>query len=758
MLGLLVGAALYAQPPHVKFPGLAVFAALRALARRRKRSSDARDDDPHAGVTLRWRGITCELHAKRPPSRRPSAAASAASSSSASSSSPSPPRTILRDVGGAARPGRLLAIMGPSGSGKTSLLNVLARQVPFNPKMTLRGELIATSDDAAQTSAYRVAYVQQQDVFYSQLTVRETLHTAAELRMPRGSHSPAERAAAVDDALRRLGLAKCADTRVGDAKTRGVSGGERKRLALACELVGDSPAVVCADEPTSGLDAFQAQRVMESLRDLARDERKTVVASIHQPRGSIVELFDDVCLMAGGGRVVYCGPAEDAARWFAARGHPVPTACNPAEFLVDLVSVDASSPEAEEASTRRVDALADAWASRERNGEGVSPLRKRDIVAGILASPFKSTSWKTLNLKPGANDDAGSIADVSDAASSSRKSSRSRRRGVGFVSQFLLLARRSWRQVRRDGRTNRVRLMTSLNSAFVFGSIFWRMGRTQTSIQDRLGLLQVSAINAAMAALMKTLTAFTSEKVIVDRERASGAYGTLPYLAAKLVAELPVGAFFPLAFGAVAYPMTGLNPTLDRFGKFCGVVVLESFTSSAMGLAVSSVAPSTEAAVAMGPAVMVLFIVFGGYYVNPDNVPPYFRWINKCSLIKWAFQGLCVNEFRGLDFEPAGLQSDQRHGEEVLERLSFGDATVASTAKEQANVLGFCYLLTLHLLEKSAPKFMVVEPRDDRDEGEGVGGDPTPIEEKNPSVDDVATPKTVSNDDRANDEGDADRE
>ena len=155
---------------------------------------------------------------------------------------------------------------------------------------------------------------------------------------------------------------------------------------------------------------------------------------------------------------------------------------------------------------------------------------------------------------------------------------------------------------------------------------------------------------------------------------------------------------------------------------------------------------------------MVLFIVFGGYYVNPDNVPPYFRWINECSLIKWAFQGLCVNEFRGLDFEPAGLQSDQRHGEEVLERLSFGDATVASTAKEQANVLGFCYLLTLHLLEKSAPKFMVVEPRDGRDEGKGVGGDFTPIEEGNPSVDEVETPKTASKDDSANDEGDADRE
>ena len=157
---------------------------------------------------------------------------------------------------------------------------------------------------------------------------------------------------------------------------------------------------------------------------------------------------------------------------------------------------------------------------------------------------------------------------------------------------------------------------------------------------------------------------------------------------------------------------------------------------------------------------MVLFIVFGGYYVNPDNVPPYFRWINECSLIKWAFQGLCVNEFRGLDFEPAGLQSDQRHGEEVLERLSFGDATVASTAKEQANVLGFCYLLTLHLLERSAPKFMAVEPRED-DEPLGEKN-AAPVEEGIRSVVGATTPKPKTdsneNENRADDEEDTDRE
>jgi hypothetical protein len=144
---------------------------------------------------------------------------------------------------------------------------------------------------------------------------------------------------------------------------------------------------------------------------------------------------------------------------------------------------------------------------------------------------------------------------------------------------------------------------------------------------------------------------------------------------------------------------------------------LESFAASALGLAVSAAAPSSEAAVAMGPAVMVLFIVFGGYYVNPENVPACFRWINAASLIKWAFQGLCATEFRGLDFEPGGLRGDTRHGEEVLERLGFGSGTgeddgelagAAAAAKEQANVLGALYLVTLWVLERNAPRFATI--------------------------------------------------
>ncbi|GLT69864.1 hypothetical protein SLA2020_419800 [Shorea laevis] len=235
------------------------------------------------------------------------------------------------------------------------------------------------------------------------------------------------------------------------------------------------------------------------------------------------------------------------------------------------------------------------------------------------------------------------------------------------------------------------------------------MRRSQTSIQDRMGLLQVTAINTAMAALTKTVGVFPKERAIVDRERAKGSYKLGPYLLSKLLAEIPVGAAFPLMFGAVLYPMARLHPTLSRFGKFCGIVTAESFAASAMGLTVGAMVPTTEAAMAVGPSLMTVFIVFGGYYVNADNTPIIFRWIPRFSLIRWAFQGLCINEFSGLQFDHQN-SFDIQTGEQALERLSFGGSHIRETIIAQSRILLFWYCTTYLLLEKNKPNYQRLEP------------------------------------------------
>lgn len=217
-------------------------------------------------VTIRWSNLSCSLSDKKSNSVR----------------------FLLKDVSGEAKPGRLLAIMGPSGSGKTTLLNVLAGQLAASSRLSLSG-LLEINGDRKSKKSYKFAYVRQEDLFFSQMTVRETLSLAAELQIPQLS-STEERDDYVNDLLSKLGLVSCADSIVGDAKVRGISGGEKKRLSLACELIA-SPSVIFADEPTTGLDAFQAEKVMETLSKLAQDGH-TVICSIHQPRGSIYYKFE----------------------------------------------------------------------------------------------------------------------------------------------------------------------------------------------------------------------------------------------------------------------------------------------------------------------------------------------------------------------------------------------------------------------------------------------------------------------------------
>ncbi|XP_021856304.1 ABC transporter G family member 7 isoform X2 [Spinacia oleracea] len=558
--------------------------------------------------------------------------------------------------------------MGPSGSGKTTLLNVLAGQVAASPRLSLSGFLEVNGQRKSKKS-YRYAYIRQEDLFFSQMTVRETLSLAAELQLPQMSEQAKDDY--INDLLCKLGLVSCADSIVGDAKVRGISGGEKKRLSLACELIA-SPSVIFADEPTTGLDAFQAEKVMETLSQLAQDGH-TVICSIHQPRGSIYYKFDDIILLTDGS-LIYAGLARDEPlSYFAKLGYLCPDHVNPAEFLADLISIDYSSSESINSSQKRIDGLAEALSQQ--------------ISSVIYATPLIIEDKFIKGMRFGGKAYA--------------------KQGCWWR-EFWLLLRRAWMQASRDGPTNKVRARMSIASAIIFGSVFWRMGRSQTSIQDRMGLLQVAAINTAMAALTKTVGVFPKERAIVDRERAKGSYSLGPYLLSKLLAEIPVGAAFPLLFGSVLYPMARLHPTLSRFGKFCGIMTVESFAASAMGLTVGALVPTTEAAMAVGPSLMTVFIVFGGYYANADNTPVIFRWIPRVSLIRWAFQGLCINEFRGLQFEhqhPLDLQT----GEQALERLSFAGSEIKETVVAQSRILLFWYCTTYLLLEKNKPKYQPLE-------------------------------------------------
>jgi len=643
----------------------ALAAALLGSVRDRKQSADKKAKDGEeteavngketesvnsSQISLEWARLDCTIDEKKPKGKQ----------------SPPAKKEVLRGAVGRALPGRVVAIMGPSGGGKSTLLSAIAGQLPENKKMTLTGHVYANGVPL-DPQVHHIGFVPQEDIFFSNLTVMETLEMAAALQLPR-QMTPDQRTGRVQEVLKMLSLTQCAHTMVGGAKVRGISGGEKKRLSIGLELLSE-PSVILLDEPTTGLDAFQAEKVMKVLQVLAREKGKTIICSIHQPRSSIFQLLDDLVLLAEGS-TVYSGPCKSVLTFFGqALGSNCPAGVNPAEFLLDNISIDLEN---EATSRKRVSNLVTSFS------------KDAEQLAGQIMQHGQSN-------RP----------DSGKSRGDARRMTR-----CGILTQIRLLFGRSFRQVARDKATNMIRAVTNVNSALVFGSIYWRLKKSQSTIQDRMGLLQVAAINTAMASVTKTLTAFTRERLVVNRERTKAMYGIGPYLAAKLVAELPISACFPLMFGSVVYPMCGLHKDLKRFAQFLGIVTLESFTSSSIGLTVGAMVPSAEAANALGPAVMVIFIVFGGYYCNEENVPAPLRWIPKVSLIRHGFEALCVNEFKGLEFETSGKPSDISAGDEVLEsRLGFGDSNVSKSALGLTRIMLFNYYASYLVLKRNKQKF-----------------------------------------------------
>ncbi|KAF8625236.1 hypothetical protein AX17_006902, partial [Amanita inopinata Kibby_2008] len=240
-------------------------------------------------------------------------------------------RKILDSISGSVKPGQVMAIMGASGAGKSTLLDILARK---NKRGSVSGTTLVNGREVQDDQFKAVmGFVDQEDTLMSTLTVYETVLYSALLRLPRDMSIEAKKFRTLET-LNELGILGIRDMRIGDTGHRSISGGEKRRVSIACELV-TSPSILFLDEPTSGLDAFNAYNVVDSLVSLARNYNRTVIFTIHQPRSNIVALFDQLILLATG-KLVYSGEFSRCQAYFQSIGEPCPPGFNIADFLIDL--------------------------------------------------------------------------------------------------------------------------------------------------------------------------------------------------------------------------------------------------------------------------------------------------------------------------------------------------------------------------------------------------------------------------------------
>ncbi|WP_395572725.1 FHA domain-containing protein [Streptomyces sp. BK79] len=213
-------------------------------------------------------------------------------------------KQILKDVSFGVPEKSLIAVIGPSGSGKSTLLKALTGYRPAD-----QGEVLYDNRNLYKQFAelrQRIGLVPQDDILHKELTVKKALKYAAKLRFPADT-TAAERDARIDEVLRELKL----DIHK-DKKVTSLSGGQRKRVSVALELL-TKPSLIFLDEPTSGLDPGMDRDVMQLLRGLA-DDGRTVLVVTH----SVAELAicDKLLVMAPGGSVAYFGPPEEALNFF----------------------------------------------------------------------------------------------------------------------------------------------------------------------------------------------------------------------------------------------------------------------------------------------------------------------------------------------------------------------------------------------------------------------------------------------------------
>ncbi|KAH9275263.1 hypothetical protein BASA83_002498 [Batrachochytrium salamandrivorans] len=261
-------------------------------------------------------------------------------------------KVVLEGVSGSIGDSRMTAIMGPSGAGKTTFMNVLCGKANRTS-----GKLWVNEKEAEITEFKKIiGFVPQEDIMHRELTVRENILHAARVRLP-NSWSEKQINEHIDNIIQALNLSHVAYSQIGDETTRGISGGQRKRVNIGMELAA-APVCIFLDEPTSGLDATSALHIADILKSIA-DLGMTIVAVIHQPRVEIFFKFDDVLMVAPGGRTAYLGPTTGVKGYFEALGYLFDAESNVADTLMDILSGKGVNPIKHYTS----DELVQLWAS-----------------------------------------------------------------------------------------------------------------------------------------------------------------------------------------------------------------------------------------------------------------------------------------------------------------------------------------------------------------------------------------------------------
>ncbi|KUI72004.1 hypothetical protein VM1G_07557 [Cytospora mali] len=607
-----------------------------------------------------------------------------------------PTKTILNPVTARFEAGRLNVIMGPSGSGKTSLLNAMALRLNnavgtrYRPsgKVTFNG---AQPSDAVIRSV--CSYVcQDDDALLPSLTVRETLRFAAGLRLP-SFMSKEEKHRRAEEVLLKMGLKDCADNLIGNELVKGISGGEKRRVTIAMQILTD-PRVLLLDEPTSGLDAFTASSIMEVLRGLA-DEGRTLILTIHQARSDLFVHFGNVLLLARGGKPAYSGAAEEMLGYFGRLGRQCPRNTNPADFVMDLITVDLQEQQREDETRKRVDMVVDAWEKHINSaGSAETSTALEPIIEEKYNGPPRGSDEATHQQgQPRRSNDRHHLAAPAELGALVR-------RRTTFATSFPLLLHRASINFRRQPPLLLARLMQVVGFAIVLTAFFAPLKSDYTSIQNRIGFVQQIA-SFYFVGMLQNVAVYPAERDVFYREDDDSVYSVESFLVTYTILEVPFEIISSLLYGVLADLAVGFPRTVEMY--FVSVFTCFSMVSCGESLGImfnTLFSDHTGFAVTLTSILLSVSNIMAG--IMSINMPGLFKAFNYISPCRYAIRALGPVSLKGQAF---GCGGDQRladgscvisTGEQVLELYKL-DVNVAVNVAALAGTV-VAYRLVAYLL------------------------------------------------------------
>ncbi|XP_025419247.1 ATP-binding cassette sub-family G member 4-like [Sipha flava] len=554
-------------------------------------------------------------------------------------------KDVLKNINGIFAPNQLVAIMGPSGAGKSSLLDVLSG---YNLK-GVRGNVTVNGNERRLDSFRRVScYIQQDDRLQPLLTVNENMHIAVNLKLTMDK-SQKYKDAVVNEILSTLGLEKTKNTR-----TVRLSGGQKKRLSIALELI-NNPMVMFLDEPTTGLDSLSCSQCISLLRLLAHQGR-TIICTIHQPSASLFQMFDQVYILSQG-TCLYQGSTSNLIPYLSKLKLPCPMYHNPADYVIELACGDHGNDKIEK------------MAKEIENGKSLIWTGLSDLLA--------------INQTGESQEQSKEINNVHETS---------------FNNQLKCLLHRGFLKCKRDPDLTYLRLGVNVAVSILLGTLFLQIGDDGSKIFDNYNLLFSILMHHVGSTLMLNIINFPAEISILTKEHFNRWYSLKSYYIATNILDIPITTIGCLIFSVIIYLMTGQPLVWDRFYMFTFISWLMVLISQSLGFIIGAWFSVINGNF-VGPIIVVLLMMFSGFGVNLRDIPYLLKWGTEISFLRYGLEALIAAIYDKRGILPCyELYCHYKYPEKFLEEIAM------TTDKFNKDV--FVLVVTL-LITRIAAYFML---------------------------------------------------